>query len=158
MKFDLEDTLLRIEAVLKENLNTQITAINTEKADGISLKQISSDAYFLQSMNERMANYDPYVVCAIEDIQSSGLGHASSLEIRILAAICVSDQGEDLNISRRMLRYSRALREAFEAGWSDIGGISQRMILTSQIPIQFQLLDSGQYFRAVGVDITVGLA
>jgi hypothetical protein len=158
MIFDIEDTILRVETILKARLNTAIVALNTQKNDSIVLKQIGSDAYFIQSMDERMANYDPYVIVAIEDIQSEGLGPYTQHTLSILAAVCVSDQGHDVNISRRMFRYAAALREALELGWSDTGGNSQSFKLQSQVPISFQLLNTSQKFRAVGVTVTVGLA
>jgi hypothetical protein len=57
-----------------------------------------------------------------------------------------------------MFRYAAALRETLEKGWSDTGGNSQAFRVQSQVPIAFQLLNTSQKFRAVGVTITAGLA
>jgi hypothetical protein len=158
MIFDIEDTVLRVESILKERLNTAIGAINTAKNDSIVLKTVESTSYFIQSMDERMANMDPYVVVAIEGIESQGQGPYTQHTISIMAALCLADNGQDLNVSRRMFRYGTALREALEKGWSDTGGNSQRLMVQSQVPIAFQLLNTSQNFRAVGVTITIGLA
>jgi hypothetical protein len=70
MKYDLENLLDDIETVLKTNLNTKITQLNTEKSDAIVLRSVPSQAYFFETLDQRVANYNPFILYGIEEIET----------------------------------------------------------------------------------------
>jgi hypothetical protein len=154
-RYDIESFLTDLVTFLKANLNTKLAAIDTEKNDGITLKQINTTyAYMFQSMNDKIANYDPVLLYGIEDIKSEGIGPATAKTYPISIVIIVADPGTDSNMMKRILRYSRALSELLEGSWSQIGN-AVKVTVSSLAPISFKLQDRSDDFRAVGVQLEV---
>ena len=56
MAYDLELLMDDVKSILKSNLNTKISAINTEKSDSTTLLTVDNDAYFLQDLDHRSVN------------------------------------------------------------------------------------------------------
>ena len=151
-KFDIETYLLAIETYMKANLNTHIGNLNTEKNDSITLSTVSNDAYFLQTLNDRVANFDPYILLAIDDIQGQGIGPGVVKTLVFTAVIVVADQSMDLLIGRRMLRYGRVLEDLFNDGFGKIiQGATFK--INSLVPIAITSVNSNDPFRAIGVEI-----
>jgi hypothetical protein len=154
---DIETVLDDIETFLKANLNTQIAALNTEKADSITLDTVASDAYILQSLNNTVTNFNPWVFYGIETTKSDGKGPSTAVTYVINVIIALTDNGNDTNIGRRMLRYSRVLKDLFETNWRII---SDRLTFTveSLEPISFKLQNNTASYMAVGVQLETTLA
>jgi len=152
--YDEESLLSDIETVLKNNLNTRIAAINTEKADSITLATIDSGAYFMD-MDDRSANYNPIVVYTISSIETESIGHATARNIIVNIAIIVNDNG-DLSIVKRMLRYGRALREVFEQNFRYIRALDNFKIQSLPV-LGFQLRNNSQRYKIVGLDLETSI-
>lgn len=154
---DIETLLLRIETYLKANLNTAITALNTEKNDSLVLAQVVDDAYFLQSFNQRIANYDPHILIALDDVQGSGIGPGVAKTLVFTVVLILADTNDmDLMIGIRMLRYGRVLEDLFNRGFSKILP-SANFKVNSLVPIAFTSLNSNDPYRAVGVEVVTVL-
>jgi hypothetical protein len=149
-KYDLESLLNDIKTILTNNLNTKITALNSEKNDSVTLSQVNSDAYVLQSLNGVTVNYNPFIFYGLLDVQGEGnYGYTPSM-YEIIVAIVVEDEGEDVNIATRMFRYLRVLEEVFADHFDSIPeGV--KISVKSQVPIEIALLNSSYPHRAVGV-------
>jgi hypothetical protein len=148
--YDEESLLVDIETLLKNNLNTRITALNTEKADSITLAQVDSNAYFMD-MDDRHANYSPVVIYTISGIDTESIASSSLRTITINIAIIINDNG-DLDIVKRMMRYGRALREVFEMNFKYIRAVSDFKI--SSLPVlSFQLRNTSERYKIVGLDL-----
>lgn len=156
--YDLEDLLDDVEQVLKDNFNTKLGQIDTEKNDSIVLAPVSSDeGYFLQTLDGRIANANPIIYYSVADIESVGKGPATGNIYQIEVVLMLRDAIDESNIGKRMFRYSRALKEVFEEQWATIGnGI--RLKILSLVPIAFTELNTSQPYRAVGVRLEAGLA
>lgn len=153
--YDPESLLIDIENIVKNNLNTKITAINTEKGDSITLASIDSSAYILD-IDLKSVNYNPFILTSIVDIESNGIGSATSKIITINVALIHSDNGQDSAIVKRMLRYGRALSEIFEENFYQkrVTGI----LKIQNLPIlSFQKSNSSLVYKVVGLDIISGL-
>lgn len=156
MKIDAETYLVRIHDHLKAQLNLKIAEINAEKADAITLASVSDDAYFLQSLNEKIANYDPYVLIALDDAPSVGIGPSTIKQLTFTACMIVADNPIDLQMGIRMLRYGRCLEEIFEEGFAKIIQ-SANFRINSLVPIALTSINSNDPYRAVGVEIVAAL-
>ncbi len=154
-RFDIETFLDGIAAVYKANLPAKLLAIAAEKNDGMVLKSVDNAAYLFQTLTGTSMNWNPCILIGLEDIQSSGLGPHTIENIAVNVVLILADQGEDIVIGRRMLRYSRALREVLEANWSNPSLL--KCSISSMIPIDFKLLDSDQLYRAVGIEIKAAI-
>ncbi len=156
-RLDVETILSSLETILKDNLNDKITSINEEKDDGITLAQIDkAKGYHLQTLDAEQVTANPFIFYGIEDIQSSGLGPDTINNYTLGITIMLEDSGQDLNVAKRMFRYSRALQETLQDHWSDIRG-SVKTVIASLVPIEFKALNSSNITRAVGVQLTVAI-
>lgn len=156
MVYDIENLLADIEATLKANLNTVIARIDAEKADSIVLKQIPSSAYFFETLDQRVANFNPFILYGIEGIDTITQRGSSAQKITISVIVVLHDPQDKNPIPKRMLRYSRALKETIEENYTlTSNGIS--LEIQSLVPVPFQLLNSTLSYRAVGILITATL-
>src|SRR5947209_5598149 len=118
-KYDVENLLTDIQAYMVANFQAKLTEINNEKADGITLSAPDNNAYFLQTINDKIANYDPFVIYGIDRATTDSLGLMSVRKwivsvIIVLADTLEADSANTQIISHKILRYSRALTELFE--------------------------------------------
>ena len=156
MIYDIESYILRIQAFLQANLNTAITDLNTEKNDTIVLATISNDAYFIQTLNDTVANYNPHILIGIDAIQSVPGPGATIKILTFSVIILVEDRGQDLFIYRRMLRYLRVLEEMMNRSFNKI--IPHATFNVNSLePIALIAMNSNDPYRAVGVQIVASL-
>ena len=164
---DLESILDEIKSALQHptrGVNAKITAITLEKAPideaagvVVTLPLINDAAYSLQSLNDKAMAYDPFILYGLDDPRAEGIGPATAKKYKFTVTICASDSGQDLEMSRRMFRYSRALEETMEGYFAGIRS-GFKLSVESLAPIAFTLQNTSNDYRAVGVSITVGIA
>lgn len=154
--YDIETLLGDLETHLKANLGTALTAINTEKNDGITCENIDSDAYYFQYLGKTLANKNLFLLYGIESMTSNGIGPGSVKTYTISVVIVHSDSGNDKNLVKRLLRYQRALTSVLETGWSAIRK-SVNFRVSGLAPIPLDLLNSSRPDRAIGIEIQVDL-
>lgn len=157
MIYDIENFLDELETFLKDNLNTKIQSVNTEKNDSLTLSTIDSSAYFFQTMNDTVSNFDPFVYYGLQEIESIGMGPATMKKFIVVVAIILEDSAEDIKIGKRLLRYSKALSELVEAHYADITSHSLKVKIQNLTPISFKLIDTSENFRAVGIELDVNI-
>lgn len=156
-KYDVEMFLSDLQSYLNSSLNTKLSAIDSEKADSITLKQVDSSAYILQTMDGSVPNYDPYVFYGIQDIESTGIGPATANRYTIVVALILADALRDTTIAKRMLRYQRALSEVVQERYADIGD-SFKAKIQNLVPIALTDMDTSNAYRGIGVSIEVTIA
>jgi hypothetical protein len=147
---DFESVLDDVKLIMTTHLNTKITAIVADKGDGITPPAINANAYFLQTLDEAIANFDPFVAYGIQDITSVDTQYGQSQQqISISIVIVLSDNGRS-DINRVLFRYSRALKEIFEENFKN-ANIGNKIIVRQFTPVPFEALDSSMEFKAIGV-------
>ncbi len=158
-RYDVECLLGDVEEVLTTKLNSKIAQINAEKNDSISMATIPVAGYFLQTMNEKMANYDPFVYYGVGNIEPGDemMPGRSSDIVDIEALICVIDPGQDDTIAKRMFRYGRALKEVFETNFNAFDGGNIKATIISKMPIDIGILNDSFTHKAVGVIIRASI-
>lgn len=154
-KYDVELFLNDIKTILTSHLNTKIAAINSEKNDTITLGSINNNAYFLQTLDNDEANFDPYVLYGIEDIKTVGIGPLSGHEYTIAIVIVVADH-QDGNCAKKMMRYQRALEEVFAEHFQE-NEHGTKMEIQSIVPVSFKALNTSFRYRAIGVALRAHL-
>jgi hypothetical protein len=157
-RYDVELLLADIKSIMTTNLNTKITAINTEKGDSL-LTAIDSNAYFLQDMNQNSGIvYDPFIYYGVEDVATVSIGGHTSKQVSIPVIMVLSDVGQASSPATRLFRYWRALEEIFEEHWSDCDNNGAIKIgVKSLTPVSWQLENSAATYKCVGVLLTVGM-
>lgn len=152
MALDVETVLDSIETFLKANLNTQIGLMNTEKGGSIVLKTVANEAYIFQSLNNEAANFNPFVFFGVESSTTEGIGPVTAKRYTANAIIVLSDDGNDTDVGRRVLRYGRVFEDLFNANYDKIQK-ELKFEVKSLEPITFQLINSNDTYRAVGVEL-----
>lgn len=153
---DVELMLDKVKTILQAELNTRILAINSQKNDGITLKQIDSDAYFLQSLDDGTANFDPYLFYGVDSVESIPIGPAVLKKYTLQVVIVLADDKSDLFVAKKLFRYNRVLEELFNEKWRDVFKGVDVMVEALQ-PVAFSVVDSSNVYRAIGVDLKVTL-
>lgn len=155
-RYDLEMLLTDVLAVMTDNLNTKITSINTEKNDSITLSQVNSSAYFLQTMDAAQANFSPFILYGVEDILSVASGPGTAKHYQLQVALLMENLDEP-NIAKRMFRYSRALEEIFQENWHLLNnGI--KLNIQSLVPENFVALNTTRPYHVVGLRLQAVLS
>lgn len=155
--YDLEAICDDIQAILEENLNDKIEEIDNEKGDDIKLKPVNSEAYFFQTLDERVANYDPFILYGLDDMNAEGIGPATAEKPIINVVLSLVDNGQVGSIGKRVLRYQRAIKETLQDHW-DQSGQSMKFRVTGLVPVEYRMLNSSNTYRAIGVTIETELA
>jgi hypothetical protein len=155
-KYDIETFLNDSKAYVQAKLPAKIAELNAEKNDGVTLKDIDNGAYFFQTLDDEVANFDPFIAYSISGVTSTGEGPYTQKQYTIDYCIVFVDQGSDKNATQRMLRYWRALEELFETSWDKIGD-GLKLKVESLEPIKFNLINNSNDYRAVGISIEVNL-
>lgn len=153
---DIEQYLLNIKAYLLANLNTYITALNSEKNDTVVLATLDSAAYFLQTFNGTIANYNPHMFIGVSDIQSQGIGPGTLKQLTFDVILIFEDRVQDIDVGIRLLRYGRILEEIFNRGFQKImPGATFKV--NSLVPISIVSVNTNDPYRAVGVQVVAAL-
>ena len=157
MKFDIECFLDNLLIFLKDNLNNQITAIDTEKGDSLGTELINDGAYIFQSLDQFPVNFDPILFYGIRQIKSNGIPGATGktylIEVSVIKTI-----DESTTIGKKLLRYQRALEEIFEKNYFKIGNVRPKIEISSLEPVSFKVQNSGEQFRAIGIEIEYSIS
>lgn len=152
MAYDLESLMSDVKSILTTNLNTKIGNINTEKGDSITLLTVDSAAYFMQDLDHESLNFNPFVFYSVEDIDGTGFGPNTPQEFLINVILVLADQSGLTDVSTRMFRYSRALKEIFEENFS-IKSNSNFISINVLAPVPLTSLNESMEFRAIGIQI-----
>lgn len=162
-KYDVENLLSDIKSLLIANLNTAIAAVEAEKiSQGLpatGLKPVdATNGYFEQSWSDKILNITPAIFYGIEQIQAVGAGPATAQIYKVFVEVVLVDSGMDVLGKNRIHRYSRAIRDVFEANYDKIPSASKIKIETVT-PASFKLdLNSSEVMKVGGVSLTTALA
>ena len=156
MAYDLENLMRDVKAIMVDNLNTKINAINSEKSDSTTLLTVDNNAYFLQELDSATINYNPFVFYTCEEIDGSGFGPNTPQEFLINCILILADQSAYSDIPTRMFRYLRAFKEIFEENFS-IKSNSNFISINQITPIPLTGLNEQQEFRATGIQIRTSI-
>lgn len=155
-KYDVEQLLTDIVAILKANLNTKILAVSADKGDSIVLKPINANAYVTQSLNMKLMKYDPFVLTGISALESQvsgpGCSHVPTIQIMVIMA----DNGR-ADLLSRLLRYQRALLEVIQENFSKIPHASN-LSIESLVPVAIEDMNSSAPFRGIGIAVKAAIA
>lgn len=152
MKYDIECFLDNLEQFLKDNLNNKIQEIDAEKNSGWSTELVDEKAYIFQSLDNLPVNFDPILFYGVSSVESQGIHGATAKNYRIEVSVIKSDS-ESKTIGKKLLRYQRAFEELFEENCFIINNVRPKITITSLQPISFQLQNSSDQFKAIGIEI-----
>lgn len=162
-RYDLEDALDDLLALVQATLPQKLLDIETEKAAkgkalSPTLAPIANGSYYRQSWSEKILNTNPSIFYGIEDVQATDGGGEIAEIAKIFFEIILVDSGQTNDTHSRIARYARALKEIFGENFGAIQSVGRIKIETVR-PISFRLeLDSSEEIKAGGVSLTIGIA
>jgi len=161
-KFDGENLLDAVKAIMVNGLNAKVLEVENEKiaqSKGLTptLKQFGANSYFEQTWNAKILNANPAIFYGIEDVQSTDGGGALGKVYQVFVEVVLVDNGMQNDNHKRIQRYSRALEELFLSADATI--IPYAKIKVNQVrPISFKLqLDSNEEIKVGGISILIAL-
>ena len=151
-KLDLECWIDQIEAFLKNHLNDKIVEIDTEKNSGWTTEPVDPESYVFQSLDEMPVNFDPILFFGVSSIEGEGIESATSKICKVEVSVIKTDD-ESKTIGKKLLRYQRALQEIFQENYVKINSVRQKIRVSSLQPISFEMQNSSNRFKAIGIEI-----
>jgi len=156
-RYGLEELLNDLETIIKANLNTKIASINTEYDDDYNLETVRDEAYFLQTLDQQFSNYPTSILYGVTNIDSISNAGNSVDTFTIEINIVITDTGQNVNIAKKLYRYSRVLKEIIEEKWASANnGI--KLNIKSLIPIYFEDANNSSFYRAIGIELVASIA
>lgn len=162
-RYDLENLLADVKALLVGNFNTALAAVEVEKeSQGLPVMTLLPVdpivGYFQQGWSPQNMNINPAIVFGVQEILVEGAGPATKKEYVLFIDAVLVDRQEDLLINQRVLRYSRALEDVFHQNYDRLPSAS-RIKIKTVLPLSFKLdQDSSEEIHIGGVQLTTSLA
>ena len=152
-RYDLESLITDLKAICQANLNAKLTAIDAEKADGLTSFQIPTTAYLFQDLRqESIAPHKAIMFFGVDDPESNGIGPATLERVEIYFIVICQRLPDALEYHTRLLRYMRALKEIFEENWHKIPN-ANRFTISSLSPTTLEGPGFQAGYKAVGVKV-----
>lgn len=164
--FDLEDLCDGVFQIMQDGdaLNAKIAAIEVEKTakgKGLSpaLAAIPLTSYYFQSWSEKMLQNNPAIWYGIEKVDTTDGGQGATAErTTIFVEVILVDNGQTNDVSKRILRYSRALKELFSDAFS-VADTGAKIKIETVRPESFKFeSDSSDEIKIGGVSLSITLA
>jgi len=112
--FDVEGFRDYFLNLFQTELGAKITAINTEKADTITLETFVNNQY-VNDMNEKVMNYNEFIFYGFPDISSiANAGYGTAQDITMSFEVVIADSEGGSVAESKIMRYTRALSEVIE--------------------------------------------
>lgn len=167
--YDVESFIDDLDAFLKAKVNPKIAEVNADFDEliedpddppnmitvhqGPTLLPIPDNAYVFQSLDDRVANYNPFVFYEIatpnvNDPQVGGLQET----YMIMIIIAFASDGADIETGKKLARYNRVLKELFVNGIK-IG--RKKIKIVGLQPAGFANVNDTIWLRATGLNIEV---
>lgn len=108
-QFDLEEMVSEFVALFQANLNTKITALNTEKGDS-ELTTFTNEQY-INDLNKKVMNYSQFIYYTFDEINAIQNNSQYEIDATLdFMVVFVEREGGTL-AETKLLRYTRALTE-----------------------------------------------
>jgi len=154
--YDVESFLTEIETVFKANLNTEITAINTEKGDSL-ITTISDNAWYVNQLPE-VHSYPVFIVWGLSNISYEDATNENAIELHEISfEVVLPDEGEQISKGSflKLLRYVRAFKSVANKNYDKFRGIA-KLKVNSLTPLSF-VVEGRRYIHA-GISVTASFS
>lgn len=152
-KQDLEVILDSIQTLVNANFNTKLTSITTEKGDNLLLQPLDSRGFAILGLTETIMNYDPFIAILVENLENISIPGGSASKATFYVVAVKEDNGVDVAIHKKMLRYQRAIQEIFIENFDDLG-TGTKYEIAGLAPQRLQGLNTSKTFRGAGVVVS----
>ena len=163
--FDAERFVDNVQSIVQTNLGAKLTAITADFASEdaaagrtITLEDVPSTGYFLNTVTPS-PNVNPFIAIIIDSVAASSAGATPRLEYNfsiVLGHFGLKNQTWD-NITRKMFRYVRAIKEVMLENFDKNLGHSKTTLVNIIFNQEFEVKE-GQVIRANGLTFSATIA
>lgn len=156
--YDIEDLVRDIEALLQSKLDAEIDAVDAEKVSQgyatANLSHIDPAGYHVFAINDDAMNILPALGIFVANHSEQGDGQITRAQYTIEVAV-ILQAINDPDVTRKLLRYMKALKQVFEKNWGKINNAVTREKIETVGPVDFTLnVDSSDIYKIAGISIT----
>lgn len=157
--YDTEQMIRDLEALYKAQLNTEITAVDTDKADSITLDQIPTDQYFMVVLNKRVLNIRGFFIFfditenPPQQVQLDNF--QENVTLRVSACTLDSGQADLDELVFRLFRYQRAIKQVLFNNLDVFKGYSKPLVKALE-PAAFPLSNKVDIL-SMGIQVTASI-
>lgn len=145
MNYDLEDFRDYFLNLIKDNIDAKIDAINTAKADSITLKKPASE-HFVSDINDQALAFDPFIHYGFSEIKTRSQGGVVQWTPTMFFAFYFISRDKGDVAESKVLRYTKAMAEIIAENFSKNAIISNVEILPLPPTIViFSDMDGSEY-------------
>jgi hypothetical protein len=148
-KYDIESFITDIITLVQDNLASKINSINTEKNDGYSISTIDTTSYF-DDITDQVLNVNPFIYYTPVEITTEMVGPKINTKITLAISVVFDNNNQDGTI-KKVLRYTRCLREIIQENYKKFGYMS-RLNVVEFAPTNIQL-NEGSFFKMGGIQV-----
>lgn len=160
--FDPENLLDTVLGIMQKDdaLNAQVTLVDNEKIQQgkelrPALKPFKDSSYYVQTWVDKILSSSPAIFFGIEDVSSTSVGAATAQTIKVFVEVILVDNGLSNDVHRRLMRYTRALKELFEKNFAPSIATS-RVEVDSVRPLAFKISqDSDDEAKVGGISLKI---
>lgn len=162
--YDIELFISDVRKILVNNLNTKITAINTEKntltdetEDNFNIDLIPDNAFYFQQLPD-VNSYQHFLMYGIADIkilEPQNDGHIQNISLFVEVALVDDGNVQIQSQIFKLLRYTRSLQEIFIANFDSIRGFGK--LTVESLPPTIIELNTGGRLNSAGVIVSASI-
>lgn len=152
-KYDIEMFIDEMIALVKADLPAKISEINIEKNDDITLPTVGNSDYY-DDISEQVFYKNQFIYYSLVDVATESAGHNVSLDVTLAISVLFSNINSSGTI-KKVMRYTRCLREIFQESFKKTGKASQIKV-TEFIPVDIQT-NQGSDFKMGGIQIQASI-
>lgn len=150
-KMDVEEFYDFTVALVRDNIDAKIDAINAEKGD--TLLQKPTSGQFVSDVTEQVLAHDFFLFYTMAPSKVlDNAGPNTSLEITMMFYVVFVDPAGGSDSFKKAVRYTRALAEIFKDNY-DSYAHSSDFELVSHIPQSAQFENSSEWYKIGGIEI-----
>ena len=150
-RFDLEDFRDVLKAYLVDGMTAKVSEINTEKGDSLLID--IPEAQYFQDFNEKIVNFKEFIYFGFQPFEA-GISSGDSLAqpVSMFFVTMVTDQSGGIIGENKILRYTRAMTEIFQAKALSDSRISD-LEITILPPDLVKIEPGSEWYKAGGVNV-----
>ena len=154
---NFELLIKNILKIFKENLNTQITNINSQNTD-YKISLINDNAWDIQYLGRNTLNYNPFAMIAMPEspkvIDSTGPDTSFEVEIHIEVVLSNINAVRGQEPFFRLIRYARALEFVFKNNYDKLQ-VGNMFTFSTLVPTSFEVESKTYHSSGIGINLKV---
>ena len=161
--YDIECLLSDLETILTTKLGPKLTAIAAEKTGinkALDLPLPAADDYYFQTWDDAILNSSPAILYGLRESAAEGVGPATAERITAFVEVYFTNPINEIDDGsgvRRILRYTRAIKEIIQENF-DENSILSKLKVKTITPLSFRLEeDTSNEIKVGGVELETSL-